>query len=288
MSRIAILPIPLALCLLASALAQSARPVTPSCNFSRIQIGLYTSVYRINNKNVIVGTYNPNASAQFGYVLTGTTVTNIDYPGSAFTSAFGMNDNGEVVGAYAMTLTSPDQGFSWLNGVFTTLTYPGSLATYAQGINIHNVIVGTYQDSQGANHGFAYSGGKYVAINIPGATSTLLSGINKNGAIVGSYIDVSNVGHGILYQNGKFTVIDYPGAANTGLSAISDTGVIVGAYYNSNYSQWDGFVWDSGKFRSIVDPSAPTATAANGINDFGSLVGNAGYTAGFKALGCAP
>ncbi len=83
----------LVLALVSSGLAQSATEAPATCTFRAVQIQTgYTSVYGINNRGVIVGTYNSNSGTQWGYVLKDATVTNIAWPDAAFTSAYGMND----------------------------------------------------------------------------------------------------------------------------------------------------------------------------------------------------
>ena len=107
MSKAALWIVPFMFCVAISALAQSNRPTPSSCSFTTIQLGVYTSTSAINNKGAIVGTYNPTARGQAGYVLQGGNVTNIVWPEAAFTSAYGISDNGAVVGAYAITLSCP-------------------------------------------------------------------------------------------------------------------------------------------------------------------------------------
>jgi uncharacterized membrane protein len=104
--------------------AQSA-----SCTFQKIQIKTdYTSVYGINNKGAIVGTYNPTSGSQAAYVLKSGAVTTIFYPGAAMTSGYGINDNGAVVGSYAPPgVGAPNYGFEWANGTFVKVSFPGSI-----------------------------------------------------------------------------------------------------------------------------------------------------------------
>ena len=262
-----------------------------TCTFHKVQIKTdYTSVYGINNKNAIVGTYNPTSGSQGAFILQNGSVLTIFYPGAAMTSGFGINDNGDIVGSYTPPgVGAPNYGFQWVKGAFTSLSYPGSILTSATGINKYDTVVGSYQDSQGIFHGFAYSGGKYIAINYPGQPSTVLSSINNKGVLAGGYTDASNVEHGFVEQGGKFTKVYYPGAAATIVSQVNDNGVVAGTYYDSSFSTWQGFVWVNGSFHRITDPAAPTQTAVNGITDNNVLVGNADYSgAGFAATGCVP
>jgi len=77
----------------------------------------------------------------------------IDFPGARFpgTIASGINDGGQIVGAYSDGLMA--HGFLDITGSFTTIDVPGAIDTVAKGINDNGQIVGFYDDSTG-EHGF--------------------------------------------------------------------------------------------------------------------------------------
>src|SRR5439155_80019 len=158
----------------------------------------------------------------------------IDVPNAVFTVAEGINNRGQVVGAYADELFGPNHGFVY-NGIgFTTIDFPDGSDTIAFGINNHGQIVGSYL-SQG-QHGFIYRSKKYVftSIDVPsaGVFLTRANGINNRGQIVGEYLDnpSSNEQHGFVYDNGMFTSIDFPEAFETVALGINKRGQIVGFY----------------------------------------------------------
>jgi len=122
--------------------------------------------------------------------------------GPAGTEAFGNNDAGQVVGAYAAGLGAssvppPTHGFLYSNGTFSLLDGPSALSTTARDINNAGLIVGYLQNDSGT-HGFAYSPttGDWQLIDVPGATATLVLGVNDSNQIVGSYTDANNLVHG--------------------------------------------------------------------------------------------
>jgi probable HAF family extracellular repeat protein len=80
------------------------------------------------------------------------TVTLIDFPGATETMAMGINDAGDIVGAYQDASEIP-HGFLYVRGNFTTIDFPGASGTWAYGINIAGDIMGAYQDATGY-HGF--------------------------------------------------------------------------------------------------------------------------------------
>src|SRR5436190_9748079 len=103
------------------------------------------------------------------------------------TGAYGINDNGQIVGYY---IDASYHGFLYSNGAYTTLNDPsaGSAGTVAIGINASGQIVGDYFDANFKNRGFLYSGGSYTTLDDPLAVvSTVATGINDKGQIVGYY-----------------------------------------------------------------------------------------------------
>jgi probable HAF family extracellular repeat protein len=160
----------------------------------------------INDSGVVVGDsltdyYFGYTGTYHGYSYSGGTYTQIDDPsvgprdppviGTTATNAEGINNEGEIVGAYSGTPSNPGYGFLLDDGVFTTIAVPGAMTTQANGINDSGQIVGTYYDSSGVAHGFLYSNGVFMTIDIAGAQDTYLQGINNSDQIVGFYLDGS-------------------------------------------------------------------------------------------------
>jgi probable HAF family extracellular repeat protein len=79
----------------------------------------------------------------------------IDPPGSTYTIARSINDNGQIVGSYQDS-NHAGHGFLYNNGIYT------SLSGAATDINSLGQIVGT------SIGGFLYSHGTYTSINPPG------------------------------------------------------------------------------------------------------------------------
>jgi uncharacterized membrane protein len=70
--------------------------------------------------------------------------------------AFGLNDNGVIVGWWFDG--SAYSGFAWSNGKFISLRYPGAYSTTAIGINNSGQVVGYYAPTWGSpGHGFVTS-----------------------------------------------------------------------------------------------------------------------------------
>jgi uncharacterized membrane protein len=77
----------------------------------------------------------------------GYTFTSIDYPGATSTSAYGINDAGQIVGSYFSGSTG--KSFLLTSTGFSSFSYPGASQTTAYGINDAGQIVGNYQLSSG-------------------------------------------------------------------------------------------------------------------------------------------
>ena len=123
-------------------------------------------------------------SAPYQDQAEGYTFTSIDFPGASGSSAFGINDGGQIVGNYAIH-SDGGGGFLYSGGSFTPLNIPPGTPA---GINAGGQIVGIYFDAAtGRGHGFLDSGGRFTSIDVPGALVTYPTGINTGGQIVGIF-----------------------------------------------------------------------------------------------------
>lgn len=107
----------------------------------------------INDRGDIVGYYTDMMTGfAHGYLLKNGASTLIDFPGAVNTSAWDINNPGQIVGTYSKKDGSA-HGFLWKNGKFTTVDIPNALGTHLFGINSEGDIVGAYFDANTA-HGF--------------------------------------------------------------------------------------------------------------------------------------
>ncbi|MGO9079244.1 MAG: hypothetical protein ACLQDY_09415 [Streptosporangiaceae bacterium] len=112
----------------------------------------------INNFGDVAGFYSVNGGTTIGFVKTsGGHLTKLAVPGAAMTQPFGLNDLGEVVGAYTVGSGSNAvmHGFTWRHGHgFTTVDDPnGPGATVINGVNDRGDLVGFYTDGAGNTDG---------------------------------------------------------------------------------------------------------------------------------------
>ena len=129
------------------------------------------------------------------------TFTTLDDSLGIATVALGINDAGQVVGAYT-DANRQGHGFLYSGGTFTALDDPlGADGTTAFGINNAGQIVGDYFDASNNLHSFFYVGGTFSILDDPlGTLGTFANGINDAGQIVGQYRDANGKGHGFLYD----------------------------------------------------------------------------------------
>ena len=221
-------------------------------NTSPLNTGAGQTAFGINSAGSAVG---GNGTTAFilpkGGVLQPLTAP----PGAS--NAFGINDNGNIVGQ-----SNNSSGFylpSASSTSFATIFQPpGTSADVvnAQGINDKGLIVGFYLGNDGQAHGFDaktanISNGSLVGAAItdptipnipgePGATFVFsqILGVNDDGTAVGYYGDSTGSQHGFLYNTstGLYTFLDDPAAAFsngvevTQITGIANSGEIAGFY----------------------------------------------------------
>jgi uncharacterized membrane protein len=228
----------------------------------------------INRGSMIVG-YTAGGDRAQGFTLQNGAVDQIVVPNSIQTFAYGIENNGRLVGAYYGADHAGAHGFLYFHGAVTTIDFPGATSTVAHGINDPQRIVGEFKDSAGRWHGFFYDKGDFAPIDISGAVNTRAEGINNPGDIVGHFTDTTGHEHGFLQdRTGAKRTIDVPFArvTDTFLYGINSSGVMVGSYIDDTGTH--GFVDVNGVFTTVDAPGTPAGvgTFVQGVNDNGQLV----------------
>lgn len=224
---------------------------------TQLNLGTKAMAFGMNANNAVVGTQNgaaffmpPKGSAQ-----------PLSVPAGA-TSAFGINDKGQIVGQYT-NAQGQAPGFALVNMKTSAITInapSGPNTVNAQGINNFGLIVGFYVGNDGQDHGFVanLSSAKNgvltgtpvpdpvipIVAAEPGATFVFsqLLGVNDAGIVVGYYGDSTTSQHGFLYNTntGKYTFVDDPaekfsgGVEVTQITGINDSGELTGFYSDAS------------------------------------------------------
>jgi uncharacterized membrane protein len=230
------------------------------------------------------------AFAQFTY-------TSLDYPGGTLTTARGINNHSEIVGAYRVTQLR--HALLIKGGQFIPIDPNSLLGThYSEAFksNDRGDVVGQYIGDDGFLHGFLLRKGVLTTLDFPGASDTYAFGINESGTVVGGWDILDSSGnaliqHGFTWNRGNFTQVDFPSAGDTVVIGINARGDLVGGWDSGITSTvGHGFVFSKGQFISLDVPFAgATITQGNDISASGAIVGywieSTGVAHGFLALG---
>lgn len=279
-------------------LAMAPKPLLGE-TFTTIDVpnALATYAKDINNTGQIVGQYVDAAGTNHAFLLSDGRFTSLTFPSAVFTNALGINRSGDTVGSYSLsstTGTADVHGFLLRGGNFSSFDFPGARQTVAQGIDANGDIVGFTVDngfSLNKRHGFLLIAGVFTSIDFPGADSTEAWRINDLGEIAGRYhSNTDEKWHLYRLSGGSFTAItDFPGTAETApglnshIGGLNSQGDITSDYCGStpclNSPSNDrvdadlrGFLLSGGVYTAI-NPPAAVATLAEGINDYGDIVG---------------
>ena len=171
-----------------------------------------TEAWDISRTGIIVGTYNVSGVAgTLGFMVKSGVFHQIKIPGFLTTnvSAFGVNDNGDVVGRFVANGTA--FGFLLRNGELTILSFPGAQSgTTPTSINDQGVVVGNFSLSpDDTGHAFMWKDGVFSNVSPPDSTTAVATKISNTGVVVGSYVSSSDfLRHGYALKNGTYTKID--------------------------------------------------------------------------------
>ncbi len=210
------------------------------------------------------------------------TFTSIDFPGGTLTTARGINNHGEIVGAYR--IVPPRHALLVKDGQYIPLapdTVLGTNFSEAFKSNDRDDVVGDFIGDDGFTHGFLLSQGVITTLDFPGANDTLAFGINESGTVVGYWDLLDSNGnllaiHGFKWKNGAFTQVDFPGAVDTAVYGINARGDIVGGWDPGITSPNEhGFVCPKKKPCFSFDVPVPGApiTQPDDINAHGQIAG---------------
>ncbi len=249
------------------------------------------------------------------------TLTGIASPSSA-ARAFGINDRGEVVGAFE--LNGHARAFKWVDGVAAYLTPPeisDSVATainargdmaltqdgqafvmsgdgktvalapesVANAINVFGHVAGYFKTSQVGTralyHAFRYADGALVDLGAIGDYAFAL-GINASGDVVGETFGPDNLPRPFLRSNGTMIVV---GDRNGTAYAISSDGTVVGTQFDKHGSR--AFVYTDGVVSGLAELvdglDGAQLVTASAINDAGQIAARAcAYAGNYNEYEC--
>ena len=225
----------------------------------------------------IVGYYLPPGSGTNGFLYDAVNGwSSFSYPGAAATYLYGINNSGQMVGAWQDS-NATVHGFSLKNGTYTSLDPPSSTTTFATGINDAGQIVGWYY-GLGGYQGFLYYLGKFYPFSYPGALITQELGINGDGTIVGFYDAANSTQPGFVRYaippswTGTLDAVNFPGSSGTLVYGINNAGEMTGTYICPS-GAYCGFQYSDDVLFTSFQYTGSTDTDLQSANDFGQATG---------------
>src|SRR5215510_10313966 len=163
----------------------------------------FTEGRGINNRGTVDGDYVGSDGFVHSFLLSGGTFTEYDVPGTVQTNLLGINDSGDLTGAFDPDGSGIFQGFIDSRGAITSFSVPGAAGgTNAYEINNNKtLLVGYYIDAAGILHGYYRdaNGALHFPIDPSGSVGTVLFGLNEKNWVVGRYAESLTVTHGLFF-----------------------------------------------------------------------------------------
>lgn len=217
-------------------------------------------------------------------------VTDIGTLGGDYSSAFDINDSGQVVGVAATTGSGDGRAFLWdsINGIRNLTTNVNGIdGSSANKINNNGQVAGSYSlvGLGSNNRAFLWDSvnGLQNLGTLPGDNSSAALGINDKGQIVGRSENISKI-QAFLWDNvnglqNLGTLGEYK---NIAAYTINNNEEVVG--FASGNNNVRAVLWDSNKVVQNLGSFGTYLSQANSINDEGMVVGvstvdNSGYRA---------
>lgn len=195
-----------------------------------------SSANGINNLGQVVGQFNPAVwsyppsffkARSFGY--TDGVATEIAVPGSFWSYASAISENGKIVGSASTNGSSMTQAYLYSNGTVQSLGHLGGGISAAWGVNNSGQVVGQSVDSQQHYYAFVYSNGAMSSLGALGGINSAATAINNSGQISGSAnLAGDQKSHAFLYANGAMQDLGTLGGLRSGGYDLNDLGQVVG------------------------------------------------------------
>jgi len=190
--------------------------------------------YGINSAGTAVGWCTSATSGEpIGLMYAKGKLTEFTVPKALETEGTGINDKGDIVGAFFDT-AGAEHGFLLHAKKYTQLDAPKDSSTVAWDINNKGQITVYATNSSGFLDAFLLTGKTYKNIDVPTAEDTYAHSLNNKGDIDGTYIDSTGTEKGWLLHGGKYYDVVDPGGV-TRADGLNDKITIVGRYGSGTY-----------------------------------------------------
>jgi uncharacterized membrane protein len=198
------------------------------------------------------------------------TLKRLNPPGSTYSFAFGLNNNGKVVGSF-VNARNVYEGFIYDGATYKEISQSASL-TQANGVNDNNIVVGDYIGKDQLSHGFFLRDGQFIAFDASGNNvSTYIYAINNAGNFVGYTQKQGERANAYVHLGGTVKHFTFQGNY-TFAFGIDSKNEVVGWFIDSSFLVHGFYRGAGGKMTQIDYPGAAT-TELLGINDSGEITG---------------
>jgi probable HAF family extracellular repeat protein len=199
--------------------------------------------------------------------------------GGDYSSAFGINDSGLVVGT-SNTGTNL-RAFSWTasGGLQDLGTLPGASDSEAYSVNNAGQIAGA-----SGSHAAIFSNGAVQDLGTLGGATSEAHGINNSGQVVGMSQTADGSNHAFLFTGGTMQDLSVlPGDLQSRADHINDAGMVVGASTGTGGVR--AFFWTSGGGMEPINAlTGGGYSEAFSVNSLGQVVGESGSSLGTRAF----